>query len=213
MNGIKFGNIHSFIDLNLILSSVNIPPAMPKMTYIDIPGADGSLDLSEALGEIKYQNRNATFTFTTLPEDDIMTKYSEVCNALNGVHFNKITLDKDSDWYWTGRCYVSSFTNNYPISKVVVTANLNPWKRKQDKTVVKKTLTSEYSDIILFNSRKKVSPTFIVDSEATIKFGSVETALSSGTHVVLNFILSEGVNVLQAKGTGTIIIEYQEGDL
>lgn len=217
MNGITFDGVHSYTNLNLILSSVNIPPAQPKMTFVDIPGADGSLDLSEANGEIKYEDRKSTFVFTTLPTDDIIAKQKQVSNALNGVRFNKITLDKDNNYYWTGRCYVDSYSEDYPISKITVKAVLNPWKRKQNATTVTdSTLTTSYKNITLTNSRKPVVPTITVSQETTVKFGTYEATISAGTHNLLNIVLVSGNNVLQAKttsGTGTITITYQEGDL
>ena len=69
--GILFGNIHSFYDLNLILSAVDIEPAKPKTTYVDVPGGDGSLDLTEALGEVKYYDRTHKFTLTMNPASDL----------------------------------------------------------------------------------------------------------------------------------------------
>ena len=57
MNGIKFDDIHSFYDLNLVLSQVDIPPATAKTSFVDIPGADGSVDMTEALGSVKYKDR------------------------------------------------------------------------------------------------------------------------------------------------------------
>ena len=52
--GISFDNIHSFYDLNLILSGVEITPAKPKTNYVDIVGGDGSIDMTEAHGDVKF---------------------------------------------------------------------------------------------------------------------------------------------------------------
>ena len=56
MTGVKFDNIHSVNDLGLSLSTVEITPPEPKTYIIEIAGADGSLDLTEALtGDVKYK--------------------------------------------------------------------------------------------------------------------------------------------------------------
>ena len=99
--GVSFGDIHSFYDLNLILSLPDISPAIPKTNFVDLAGADGSLDLSEAHGEVKYQDRTHKFTFTMNPADDLSeaaweAKKTEVSNRLNG-RACRITLDKDPD--------------------------------------------------------------------------------------------------------------------
>ena len=70
--GISFGNIHSYYDLNLILSKAEIPPAEPKENYIDLPGGNGSLDLTEVHGEVKFKDREGCkFTFTMNPSSDL----------------------------------------------------------------------------------------------------------------------------------------------
>ena len=48
--GIYFDNIHSFYDLNLVLSKVEISPAKPKTSYVDIPGGNGSIDFVLSFG-------------------------------------------------------------------------------------------------------------------------------------------------------------------
>ena len=54
--GIYFDDLHSFHDLNLILAPFVPTPAEPKEKYIDITGGDGSLDMTEALGEVKFKD-------------------------------------------------------------------------------------------------------------------------------------------------------------
>lgn len=139
--GIAFGNIHSFRDLDLILSEAVIPPATPKTSYVDIPGADGSVDMTEAHGEVKYSDRTgAKFTFYMNPAGDLSeeaweAKKMEISNRLNGLRCN-ITLDKDPDYYWQGRCTVSDHSHNKKLRKFVVGARLAPYKLKQDVTRV-----------------------------------------------------------------------------
>ena len=74
MKGVKFGHIHSYSNLNLILSEVSIQPATPKTNYIDVPGADGSIDQTAALGEVRFNDRDCEFLFSVLPTDDFERK-------------------------------------------------------------------------------------------------------------------------------------------
>lgn len=141
MKGITFGEIHSYNDLNLILSKVEIPPAKPKTNYIDIPGGDGSVDLTEAHGEVKFYDRECRFTFTMNPASDLSeaaweAKKMEVSNALNGQKL-KITLDKDAEFYYLGRCEVNEYLSNKRLRQIVVVATVEPYKWKQEETVVK----------------------------------------------------------------------------
>ena len=139
--GILFGNLHSFWDLDLILAEAIIPPASPKETYVDIPGADGSVDMTEAHGEVKYSDRTgAKFTFYMNPAGDLSDaaweeKKTQISNLLNGLRCN-ITLDKDPDYYWQGRCKVNDHASNKKLHKFVVGARLAPYKLKNDVTNV-----------------------------------------------------------------------------
>ena len=139
--GVSFDNIHSFNDLNLIFAGAEIPPATPKENYIDIPGADSSLDLTEALGEVKYNDRSGCkFTFTMNPDGDLSdeafeAKKTEISNLLNGT-VRKITLDKDPDYYYLGRCTVNGYAQNKKIKQFVISAKVKPYKYRQNKTEV-----------------------------------------------------------------------------
>lgn len=213
--GISFGSTHSYFDLNLILSAVDIPPAQPKTTFIDVPGADGSVDLTEAHGEVKYSDRECSFTFTMLPTDSSTweEKKTEVSNLLNGRVFN-ITLDKDDEYYYSGRCQVKGYEVDKKIRQIVVSAKVKPYKFKQNVTVMKVALASTPKSVILMNGRKRVSPSIqCTNDDTVIVFGDATFNLSAGTHKVLDIQLVEGNNTLTVSGTGSVTFTYQEGDL
>lgn len=227
--GVYFGDIHSFYDLNLILSSVEIAPASPKTNYVDIPGADGALDLTEAHGEVKYSDRTHKFTLTMNPADDLSeaaweAKKTEVSNRLNG-RACRITLDKDPDYFWQGRCVVDSYKSNKRLRQFVVAARVRPYKYKQTETVVSVCL-DDYVDntsgaimipdvpITLKNARKSVCPSITCTKDDTqIEFNGDFYKFSAGTHKNLNIRLVEGDNELIILGMGTVTFSYQEGDL
>lgn len=213
--GITFGDIHSFDDLNLILSKSEIPPAQPKTKYVDIPGADGSLDVSEVHGEVKYSNRDCKFTFTMHPLDSstFEEKQTEISNKLNGKVL-KITLDKDEEYYYTGRCIVNSYSSDKKMNKIVINAKVHPYKFKQNVTTLNYNLSGTPTAINITNSRKSVSPTITCTNDNTvIVFGTATFNLSAGTHKVLDILLVEGNNVLTVSGSGTVTFSFQEADL
>jgi len=216
--GIQFNDIHSFHDLDLILSGVVIPPATPKTNYIDIPGGDGSLDFTESTGKVTYNDRNCKFTFTMNPSSDLSEsafeeKKTEVSNLLNGKAC-KITLDKDDEYYYSGRCTVDEYASNKRVRQIVVSARVRPYKLKQNETVVAVALTTEEKTITLMNSRKPVVPVIVcTDDNTFISFANREITLSAGSHKVLDFCLVEGENIFKVSGKGTITLTYQEGDL
>ena len=213
--GISFDAVHSYIDLNLILSDSDIPPAKPKTTYVDIPGGDGSLDLTEAHGEVKYNDRDCKFTFTVSPAESSTweEKKTEVSNALNGKNC-KITLDKDSEYYYLGRCTVDDYLSDKKINQIVVSAKVKPYKFKQAETSVSFSLSQTQKTVTVTNGRKVVSPIIVCTNDnTTVIFGSITKTLSAGTHKVLDIRFTEGTNTLTVSGSGTITFKFQEGDL
>lgn len=216
--GIMFNDIHSFYDLNLILSAVEISPAVPKTVYVDIPGADGALDLTEALGEVKYSDRTHKFTFTMNPAGDLSeaaweAKKTEVSNCLNGLAC-MITLDKDPAYYWQGRCSVDSYKSNKRLRQFVVSVRVRPYKFKQNETVVNFSLSSTAKTVSVKNSRRSVCPVITCTNANTkIVFNGNTFNFNAGQHQNLNIRFTEGNNQVTISGTGQVTFTYQEGDL
>lgn len=136
MKGVKFGEYHSFNDLHLILSQKTIGTPKAKTESIDIPGADGVLDLTEFFGEVKYNNRKLSFEFSTLvPQSQFMDLFSIVQNALHGKKMD-ITLDADPEWYYTGRISVSEWKADKNIGKLTIDCDCEPFKHRTKSQTV-----------------------------------------------------------------------------
>lgn len=214
MNGVYFGNVHSYEDLHLILAPFTPAPAEPQTNFLQIPGRDGLLDLTEANGEVKFNAREFVFTFTIAPGDPLTfdERLSAVSNALNGLRC-KITLDRDPDYYWQGRCFLSKYDQDKNIGQIEVTATVDPYKLKQNATVVSVTLSAEEKTVVLANGRMTVVPTIDCTGVCTVVYGDYTHTLEAGMHKIPETRLVEGKNVLKLSGTGEITLTYQEGEL
>lgn len=214
--GTDFGGIHSDQDLHLIQQSVDVQPAEPKTNYIDIPGADGSKDLSEQpAGRVVFKDRKIVWTFALYPGDNWDEKHREVSDALNGRACN-ITLDTDTEFYYTGRLAVSKYKYTKVLRQIVVEATCHPYKHKQMETEVTASLGTSFVSLFLFNSRKTVVPTITVTAATTLRWKGNTYSLNAGTHKVLDVELKQGENTLEARvtsGTGRITVTYREGAL
>lgn len=123
-----------------------------KSTYVDIPGADGSLDYTEALNGLKYENRKGSWNFYVLNtyqtqkgserEKEWSDWYSSIMRAIHGKYFDQIWLEDDSDkngqpkWYYRGRLSVNEWKSDPQFSKVVIDYNLDPYKYPTSKDTV-----------------------------------------------------------------------------
>lgn len=108
-----------------------------KTEYIDVPGADGSLDYTEALtGKPRYANRTGQWDFII---DNGYRKwhelYSEILLRLHGKKM-KIILDDDPNYYWEGRLSVTGQFGNKDYSSISISYNLGPYKTPLDKAKV-----------------------------------------------------------------------------
>lgn len=213
MKGIWFSELHSYYDLNLILSQVNIPPAEPKITMIDIPGGDGSVDLTEALGDVKYKDRNCKFTFSVLPTDDFEEKKREVSGLLNGLRC-KITVDKDPDYYWIGRCSVDEYASDRNLHQIVIKAIVSPYKYKQEVTKVFVPGALNGVRVVLYNGRKPVCPVITAMQNDDIRNDNfVYVFGETGDHIIPEVKLGFGENVFWVSSTNGMTFTYQECDL
>lgn len=215
MKGVFFGNIHSFKDLNLFLSPFTPTPAEPQTNFLKVPGMDGLLDLTEANGEVKFNSREFEFIFTINPAEEktFDEKVSEVSNALNGRRF-KITLERDLDYYWIGRCVVNKYAQNKKIGQIVIRATVYPYKLKQSETVASVALSSSEQSISLENGRMPAVPIIECTDDGTeVTFGGNTYVLNAGKQKILGIRFVEGFNSLTVKGSGTITFSWQEGEL
>ena len=220
MNGVRFGDIHSYNDLHLILAPFTPEPAKPRTNFLDVPGRDGKLDLTEANGEVKFDSRKFKFTFTIAPGDDLTfdERVTKVSNALNGLRC-KITLDRDPDYYWLGRCEINKYEQDRNIGTIVVQATVDPYKLKQEETrVVCAPSPGGSSSYTLMNDRMPAVPTIeCIIGGVTLSQGDKQWVLNVGTHRYLGFRFVEGENkIVITNDTDQVVallFTWQEGAL
>ena len=213
MNGVKFGDIHSYNDLHLIMQPFAPTPAKPKTSFLKVPGRDGTLDLTEAHGEVKYNDRVFTFTFVIAPGDKLTfdSRVTMVSNAINGRRC-KIVLDRDPQWCWDGRCEVSKVTRSRNNAKIVVKATVKPYKVAQQEAVI--SLSENAKRLTIPHSGAAVIPTIhCTDAGAKVSFGGATYTLPAGESKTLDIRFVEGNNILTATGTGTMTITWERRSL
>ena len=85
-NGVLIDNFHSYKDFKLILTKKTISSPELQEEYVDVPGRDGPIDLSEVLtGTVKFKERTISLSFFSLsPAQNWATEYSKLQNKLLG---------------------------------------------------------------------------------------------------------------------------------
>jgi len=226
-------------DFGLFLCDVSISDPEARRYRVDVPGRDGALDLTEALGGVYFDNRTISLEFacvnyTTARFHNIS---SQLRNALDG-RLVRMTLSDDIAYFWRGRCQVSTERDGLDATHIELTMDAEPHKYSVissyepwmwspfsfvDGTIIKPT------DIVLNNSSATVTlpidparlkPTLWLNSGGS---GSVSARLSTdptwhllraGKNVIPEIRQSDVSEVtLELRGTGRVGVDYRIGSL
>lgn len=207
MDGVWFDDLHVGYTTDFIMNYARVSTPMVKVKEIEVPGMDGVLDITESLGEVKYNNRQISFKFTTLRQE----KIAQMINALHGLK-KKIILDREDTFYYRGRCSVGDPVLNKNLLTLEVTASCEPYKYKSRITRHREEIKGA-SNIVLLNERMRTIPTITVTAPMQVTFGDKMYNLGEGEYQLEDVILKQGYNRFRVEGKGVILFQYQEGAL
>ena len=209
MSHILFGTTNTKT-YGLIVAPYEIPMPLPRTDYVEIPGKDGSLDLSEAFGRILYTDRLIPITLYAVGAYD--ANVSAFVNAVHGKR-KQITFSKDPTYYYNGRVSVVSLTKQDGYCEIGLEITAEPYKLAQTETSVSR---SGNGTVTLKNGRMAVVPTITNTKEATITFiyqgASVQATLAAGTHTVPTLVLGENeTKSVTVASTGKTTFKFRKG--
>ena len=214
LNDVIFNDEKSAYDeWNIVLTKADIPLPEPKVSLVEIKGADGVLDLSEVLtGDILYNNRTITLTFEMMDDTDYYDLISNISNYLHG-RIVTISLTNDEDYYYVGRASISQWQCIKRQGIIVITVDAEPYKYAVTETTMIVNVANQTKTITLQNNRKRVCPMLNVTGTITLTINGVNYKLAEGKQQLSNFRLVEGNNVVKVSGNGTLTITYRQGEL
>lgn len=239
-HSITFGDKNTWDDWKLIPESrpVFLPPDL-KTNYVEVPGADGVIDLSEALtGEIKYKNRSGSINFFVMNGyKDWSERYSEIMDYLHGQSM-KAVLEDDAGFYYEGRFSVSKWQSDKARSLIVIEYNISPYKIDMmssaedwlwDPFDFDIGIIRDYSNvringtttINMYGSRKTTIPEFIVtlddaNNPIILTWSNLPNnsfSLKNGTNKLPDIKVKNDISTFTFKGQGIVSIDYRGGNL
>lgn len=209
MRGILINNdTHTGNDLNLVMTEKNLPPPTVQTYSVDIPGRNGSLDLSEFLtGEVAYSNRQLIFKFIGDGSRETVLNLINTMCLYHGQEI-RITTDDYPDWYYIGRAAVT-YTDNWNYAEFEISVDALPFRYSINPKVYEFAIngTKELSINIIGQS---VIPTITVDDETTVVIGDTRLSISAGTYTSTSLKLTKGTNKLTFEGNGNVTMTYRE---
>lgn len=133
MYSINFGGKDSWSEWKLLPTSRPrfVMPSI-KTRYVDIPGANGQLDLTTLLtGEPTYGNRVGSFEFIVSEYKsgyDWVKTYSELAEHFHGKNMRAILSD-DPLYFYEGRFALNQWISDKSYSRIVIDYNVGPFKK------------------------------------------------------------------------------------
>lgn len=207
INGDK---VHSS-DWDIVLSNFEVAFAEPKTDYVNIEGADGSLDLTEVYGKVFYQNRTHKMTFTCKDELRYDSTLNAIVSFLHG-RVAKVTPYFDEDYYYYGRLSVNRYLSSRTLGTIEIAINSEPYKYKQDETTVIKAVSGN-TIVHYLNDTMDVMPTFEASTPITFTYKGNAYTLGTNKTQFTNIIFTKGDNYIEYHGEAIVKVTYQEGTL
>lgn len=222
MIGININGIDTLSTYGLILCDdleIGTPPAITK--FVEIPGADGALDLTETLtGGINYGMREISFslfaardviagTQTPATEEHFAEIRRRFAVAFLGKQVQLWTPD-DMTRYYLGRLQMAE-KSGYNSGTISITVQCQPWHYKNALTT---RVISEDGSYLLPNEHMPSTPTFTVQSGgARVGYYRVYT-LIAGDNVFPGLVFHSGNNGVSFSGVGDpITVTWQEASI
>ena len=214
--GVLINDEHTLRDWRAVITNsdiISLPE--PNTTYLEIPGRNGRLDLSEVLtGDVSFSNR--TIKLQLAKSTSVEDLYNTCLHIFDYIHGRsvKLTFDDDPDHYYTGRASVSGPQRLRTAGQLLITVDSDPFRYEQEVYSCEWEAASgtEISGVLI-NTRKPACPTITVDTDCNLVIGTVTYALSSGEQTLPSIILPEGETAFTVSGAASIKFSYQRGCL
>ena len=232
-HSITLGDKNTWDDWHLIPKSRPLfnPPSV-KTNYIEIPGGDGSLDLTTALaGRPVYKNRTGSWEFYVENGfKDWAVLYSEIMTYLHGKKLKAI-LEDDPDYYYEGRFAVNAWKSDPNWSIITIDYEVAPYKRSLvaagndwlwDTFNFETDVIRSYENlpvsgsltVVVVGDSMPVPPTIVASTAGmTVIYNGDTYNLNKGSNYISELTIQEGENTFIFGGTGTITILYERGRL
>lgn len=240
---LKFGSIDDVDENDYIQAGLSlyenydlIPDGKPnialpsvKTNSIDIPGAMGTLNLSNFLtGYPVYKNRQGDLKFFILGEDSFReVKKRNFYAKFHGAFLNMVSPDDENKFY-TGYFTVKSWEVDESMTNVVMSYDLEPYLYSREPSG----LLFEGSDTRRYTPNRNVvpySPEIILTTNApeevsTLEFANTELGISStvklkpgsnklGSQFIISNYRGNNVNEIKITTSGSVTINYRNPTL
>lgn len=196
MKSIKVDGIDTYENWGLVISEMTLSPPEPKYYLVDLPGGNGSLDITNALNpDTVYENRVQEFVFTSelvfwdsTAFEKLKTKVS---NALHGRVFD-YELSWDPGYTYHGRFTVDEYGTDGILRQITLKVEADPYKSSGMMTECYEMTTG--ATVAPVSGRKPVCPTFEFSADTIVTFNGDRYVMPKGTYKINDLFFTQGAN-------------------
>lgn len=223
--------IHTERDWGLRLLSVYIPMPDPKTQILDIPGGDGSIDLTEINGRPAYNDRDGVELVFDLMDggyESWFLKYSQFAAEVHGKKV-KMVLDDDPDHYYMVRLKLDGKKSNPVYGQITFSGTAEPFKYDLVATnelwlwdtfnfetgvireIEEVEITAENNTVTIIGAGIDTPPVFVVSQADNLKltYGGRTYTLKVGRNRFPAVRVGKEDVTLTFSGTGKFEVEYR----
>lgn len=195
----------------LDLQDCYITPPARKQYIIDIPGADGAIDLMQGMGPARYSPRTITATFS-ISAADARTAVDRILADLEG-RTVPVVLPDDPTHYMTGTVHMSGagYRTGDSVQLVITCA---PWRYAMAEVV--HSIPASESDVTYTwenSGTREAVPEVTAEADVRIVFGAASMAISAGTYLLTALTIAGKGSITVSVSGGAMTVRYREAIL
>lgn len=193
-------DVESRFGLILTDESVFSPPVV-KTYLLDLPGGDGSLDATEAFGDVLYNNREDVLVFLVdSPPSEFERVKTDVARFLHGRVCN-YTLSADPGYTYRGRFEVDEYYQKACFQKIKIKVTADPYKSADIK--VHEVDAQAGAHLTLKPGRGRVQPVFESQMPIHVIANGVDVVLPAGSHTAVGLTIRDGASEVYVNTGGS----------
>lgn len=231
-HSITFGDKNTWDDWHLIPSSRPVfnPPKL-KTKYIEIPGSDVVIDLTDVMGGCPtYDYREGSIEFYVVNGyGEWFDRYSTIMNYLHGRRLRAV-LEDDPVFVYDGRFTVNKWASDKMASKITIDYYVEPYKKEHASSAEDfiwdvfsfiDGIIREYGNLqvngtlnyTIDGSAMPVVPAVKTTAPVTFKIDGKTFNLDAGTTKLYGCVLTDKRYDVTITGNATVSIIFTGGSL
>lgn len=202
-------------DWRCTLTAKDLTPPEPKLNLVEIDGAHGALDLTEALtGEPVYDTRTASASFMcsegTHRERETLLR--RITTTIHGRRLPIIDPD-DPEHFLLGRVTIKEAINSVAYLSFKTEAICDPWRYALEETTRAVPVSGSVAVVLTNDGDKTLCPTVTTTGTLDLTFNGKTVRKTAGVYKFTDLRLPHGSTVVGVSGRGSVTFTYREAVL